>query len=76
VIEVFRPEYGMFAYSEETRTYWFNSSSLEANSEFQLVGILLGLALYNGVILDVHLPQVGPPPKSSKAHLQGGPVIY
>lgn len=44
--------------SEETRTFWFNSMSFESSSEFQLVGIVLGLAIYNSVILDVHLPRV------------------
>lgn len=44
--------------SEETRTFWFNPASFEASGEFQLVGIVLGLAIYNSVILDVHLPRV------------------
>jgi hypothetical protein len=32
--------------------------SLESDLEFQLVGAVLGLAIYNGVILDVHFPLV------------------
>ena len=31
---------------------------MEAELEFQLVGVVLGLAIYNGVILDVHFPPV------------------
>lgn len=46
----------MFVYDEETRTFWFNFQSLESNENFQLCGIILGLAIYNNVILDVHFP--------------------
>jgi ubiquitin-protein ligase E3 A len=48
----------MFHFDEQTRMYWFNSASLESESEFGLVGALLGLAIYNGVLLDVHFPMV------------------
>ena len=58
VSEIFRPDYGMFEYHEETRCFWFSPTSLESSVEFQLVGIVLGLAIYNGVILDVHFPLV------------------
>ncbi|GAX80909.1 hypothetical protein CEUSTIGMA_g8344.t1 [Chlamydomonas eustigma] len=58
VAEIFRPDYGMFIYNEETRTFWFNAASLESTVEFQLVGIVMGLAIYNGIILDVHFPLV------------------
>ena len=50
--------YGMFTYIEESHSMWLNSSSLETEKEFELVGILLGLAIYNGIILDVHFPLV------------------
>ena len=50
--------YGMFTYIEESHSVWLNSSSLESEKEFELVGILLGLAIYNGIILDVHFPLV------------------
>ena len=48
----------MFTYIEESHCVWLNSSSLESEKEFELVGILLGLAIYNGIILDVHFPLV------------------
>lgn len=31
---------------------------MEAPIKFELIGIILGLAIYNGVILDVHFPGV------------------
>lgn len=46
--ELLDPKYAMFKYDEETRRLWFNSDSLEAQEEFELVGMLLGIAIYNG----------------------------
>ena len=48
----------MFIYNEEHRFYWINGDSIESPIKFELVGIILGLAIYNGVILDVHFPMV------------------
>ncbi|KAL4425546.1 hypothetical protein ABPG75_009562 [Micractinium tetrahymenae] len=56
--DLFKPKYGMFVFDEQTRTYWFNPASLETEVEYALVGAVLGLAIYNGVILDVHFPMV------------------
>ncbi|MCO5611487.1 hypothetical protein L7F22_065740 [Adiantum nelumboides] len=56
--ELFNVDYGMFTYNEEMRNFWFNSNSMESESTFELVGIILGLGIYNNVILDVHLPLV------------------
>jgi hypothetical protein len=56
--QIFDPAYSMFVYNEETRTYWFNPDTFEARIKFELVGFILGLALYNSVILDVHFPRV------------------
>jgi len=56
--QIFDVNYGMFTYDEELRVYWFNRSSLENEREFELIGILLGVAIYNGVILDVRFPHV------------------
>jgi hypothetical protein len=39
VAEIFRPDYGMFVYNDETRTFWFNTASLESSVEFQLVSL-------------------------------------
>lgn len=50
--------YGMFTNIEESQSVWLKSSSLESEKEFELVGILLGLAIYNGIILDVRFPLV------------------
>ncbi|RHY27299.1 hypothetical protein DYB32_006876 [Aphanomyces invadans] len=48
----------MFLADNETHTLWFNCDSLESTMEFELIGILLGLAIYNGVILELHFPRL------------------
>ena len=48
----------MFVYDEGTRQFWFNADSFETDAQFTLVGILLGLAIYNHIILDIRLPMV------------------
>ncbi|KAJ1613059.1 putative e3 ubiquitin-protein ligase [Cryptosporidium canis] len=56
VHEIFNIDFGMFIYYEDTRLFWFNVASFESNGEFELIGVVLALAIYNGIILDVHLP--------------------
>lgn len=58
VRDLFDPKYGMFRYSEATRLFWFNSTWLEMEREYELVGSVLGLALYNGHILEAQFPPV------------------
>ncbi|CDH49286.1 ubiquitin-protein ligase e3a [Lichtheimia corymbifera JMRC:FSU:9682] len=57
--DLFDPKYGMFTMNEESRLYWFTpnpSQTGENTAEFKLAGLLLALAVYNSVILDLHLP--------------------
>ncbi|PWW77571.1 HECT-domain-containing protein [Tuber magnatum] len=54
--DVFDPNYGMFAYDDDSQYCYFNPNSLESSEEFFLVGVLFGLAIYNSTILDVALP--------------------
>ncbi|KAJ1478636.1 hypothetical protein T484DRAFT_1629602, partial [Baffinella frigidus] len=56
--QTFDLNYGMFTYEEDTRCFWFSSTALENAREFNLIGKVLGLAIYNSVILDVHFPMV------------------
>eukprot|EP01135_Chromosphaera_perkinsii_P003479 Nk52_evm5s245 gene=Nk52_evmTU5s245 len=58
VREIFDPKYGMFTLDEDTRMYWFNPTSLETEEEYELIGLIIGLAIYNSVILDLHFPMV------------------
>ncbi|XP_058950721.2 ubiquitin-protein ligase E3A [Pocillopora verrucosa] len=58
VEQIFNPDYGMFTFDEATQYCWFNLNSFETDSQFFLIGLVLGLAIYNNVILDVHFPMV------------------
>ena len=49
------PSSGLF-YEIQQGTQWFKTK--EGNDEiYGLVGLLLGLAVYNGVVLDLHFPR-------------------
>ncbi|KAL7795231.1 hypothetical protein V8C37DRAFT_47878 [Trichoderma ceciliae] len=54
--EVFNPDYGMFIYDDDSQYCYFNPNSFEASDQFFLVGVVMGLAIYNSTILDVALP--------------------
>lgn len=55
---------GMFTYIKESNVFWFSPLPASTDdeqiaqqlSEYHLVGVLMGLAVYNGEILDIHLP--------------------
>jgi len=56
--QIFDPAYCMFSYDEDTRLFWFKPSPLDLDTEFELVGIVIGLAIYNGHILEFRFPMV------------------
>ena len=45
-------------YDTTDHFHWFNLDSLESEQQYHLIGILLGLAIYNNVILDIRFPLV------------------
>ncbi|XP_041922095.1 probable E3 ubiquitin-protein ligase HECTD2 isoform X1 [Alosa sapidissima] len=56
VRQIFHTDYGMFTYLKESCCHWFSSWKCDSLSEFQLVGTLMGLAVYNSIALDIHFP--------------------
>lgn len=58
VEEIFNPDYAMFTFQSDSRTVWFNPTSFESDAQFTLIGIVLGLAIYNNIILAVNFPMV------------------
>ena len=56
VREIFDVGYGMFDVNQETNLYYFKKDTFESPLKFELIGIILGLAIYNNHILDVHFP--------------------
>ena len=59
----------MFTYDEDSHFCYFNPYSFETTDQFFLVGVVLGLAIYNSTILDVALP-----PFAFRKLLAAGPV--
>jgi E3 ubiquitin-protein ligase HECTD2 len=47
---------GLFIYDDESQFCYFNPNSFETTDQFFLVGVVIGLAIYNSTILDVALP--------------------
>lgn len=54
--EALDPNYGMFATDERTRMTWFRPGSFEPLFKFEALGILMSLAIYNGLTLPVTFP--------------------
>lgn len=54
--EAINPEHGMFTVDPTTRMTWFQPCSLERLEHFEMVGILMSLAVYNGLTLPVTFP--------------------
>lgn len=54
--EIFDPQHGLFTYDEDSNFCYFNPYCFESSEQFFLVGVLLGLAIYNSAILDVAFP--------------------
>lgn len=46
----------MFVYDDQSSYCWFNPASFESLDQFYLVGVVIGLAIYNSTILDLPLP--------------------
>lgn len=56
---MFDAKYGMFAVNADSRLGWFPYQTIKDDGmleEYKLVGRVLGLAIYNGVALDLHFP--------------------
>ncbi|KAL2858017.1 hypothetical protein BJY01DRAFT_201763 [Aspergillus pseudoustus] len=54
--EALDPAYGMFTTDSRTRVSWFQPCSWEPLYKFELLGLLMSLAVYNGLTLPVNLP--------------------
>ncbi|KOS46401.1 hypothetical protein ACN38_g2635 [Penicillium nordicum] len=54
--QAFDPSYGMFTIDTRHRMSWFQPCSLEPLYKFELIGLLMSIAIYNGLTLPVNLP--------------------
>uniref|UniRef100_A0A2C9MAF0 HECT-type E3 ubiquitin transferase n=1 Tax=Biomphalaria glabrata TaxID=6526 RepID=A0A2C9MAF0_BIOGL len=58
VRQIFMPNYGMFTYDKQAGVHWFSPTPCDNYQEFNLVGVLMGLAVYNSINLDIRFPGV------------------
>ncbi|KJZ73774.1 hypothetical protein HIM_06892 [Hirsutella minnesotensis 3608] len=57
IAECLDPRYGAFTIDDRTRAAWFAPSSIVEEWKFEMVGLLVSLALYNGLTLPVTFPK-------------------
>ncbi|KAI9808887.1 MAG: hypothetical protein M1827_007162 [Pycnora praestabilis] len=55
--EALNPDYELFTIDSRTRMSWFQPCSLEPFYKFELLGLLVSLAIYNGLTLPVTFPR-------------------
>ncbi|KAG7693784.1 hypothetical protein KL915_004074 [Ogataea haglerorum] len=55
--DLFNADKGLFSYDETSGLCWFAISNLDNDELYYLVGVVLGLAIYNSTILDLRLPK-------------------
>ena len=51
-------QHGLFVYDDQTRYNWINADSMDSDIYYELVGILIGLAIYNGIMLGIAFPPI------------------
>lgn len=56
--EILDPKYGMFKEFEDSHSVWFSEHSFEEEEMFKLIGTLIGLAIYNFIIINLPFPLV------------------
>uniref|UniRef100_A0A0N4ZV23 HECT-type E3 ubiquitin transferase n=1 Tax=Parastrongyloides trichosuri TaxID=131310 RepID=A0A0N4ZV23_PARTI len=56
--KIFDPDYGMFIFNKDSGTYWFNPQCTYCDMEYVLIGLMIAMALYNEVMIDVSFPVI------------------
>lgn len=57
IAEALNPKYGTFTIDERTKMTWFQPGSPEPLWKFELIGMIVSLAVYNGLTLPVTFPK-------------------
>ncbi|RDA93765.1 hypothetical protein CP533_0276 [Ophiocordyceps camponoti-saundersi (nom. inval.)] len=57
IAECLNPDFGAFAIDERTRAAWFVPGSTVEDWKFEMMGLLVSLAVYNGLTLPVTFPK-------------------
>ncbi|EAS04589.2 HECT domain ubiquitin transferase (macronuclear) [Tetrahymena thermophila SB210] len=56
--QLFNPDFGLFLEKQNKQFFWFNSNSIDMPMLYDLIGSLMGIAIYNQIQMDVRLPNV------------------
>ena len=51
--QIFNEKNKLFTYYSKSRLFWFNFNSKEEVIKYELIGKILGLSIYNGILLDI-----------------------
>lgn len=54
--ELLDPQFAMFKSYDESRLLYFNAQTFEIGLEFELIGTLVGIAIFNSIILNLPFP--------------------
>ena len=54
--ELLSPAYAMFKFNEDVQLYYINGQTLEPPIYFELIGNLMGIAIYNNTFIDLPFP--------------------
>ncbi|KAJ8121422.1 hypothetical protein ONZ43_g2120 [Nemania bipapillata] len=57
IAEALDPDHGAFTVDSRTRMTWFQPGSLQPEWKYELIGLLVSLAVYNGLTLPVTFPK-------------------
>ncbi|KAG0645728.1 Oncogenic -associated E6-AP [Hyphodiscus hymeniophilus] len=57
IAEALNPDYGAFTVDSRTKMTWFQPGSPEPLWKFELIGMIISLAIYNGLTLPVTFPK-------------------
>lgn len=57
IAEALDPTYGAFVIDDRTRMTWFQPGSVQPEWKFELIGLLMSLAVYNGLTLPITFPK-------------------
>jgi hypothetical protein len=57
IVEALNPDYGAFAVDDRTKMAWFQPGSPEPLWKFELIGLIISLAVFNGLTLPVTFPK-------------------
>ena len=58
VKEIFDPHMDMFLTKNNNKHHWFNGMSFESLQMFEFAGLVVGLSIYNGTMLDLKFPRL------------------